>query len=369
MSWLGELYPDSAYDTHWRVPRYEYSDTLPVPSPPYPAPKGNLPAGTASSEFRRAARGTINVNLPFGTVLRPADRNTNREGCTSLFNIGTSASTFHHQGRDNTFGNLTAAGQEVSADFHFPLPGSARVSRPFGLSLSGDGTVGDEFGFTTDFRRYSSSILKTYYTHSGGATGSALVELRPPTGSRSAYVLVNGIDRTTESGSAFVARYGLLTLMHGFLSAGDPSAARSIAMRPRIEITSPTAVTELTDPPEITITWRTQWLRWDGSPYVNGFAYSVAPPESDVEYVLLYSRDNGRTWLNVIDDSVATPGEWPASSGLRVSDQNDPGDEAYVWTTPSGLLPEGSYLLRVEAYRVGASLHYSYHQEKVYVNR
>ena len=128
-------------------------------------------------------------------------------------------------------------------------------------------------------------------------------------------------------------------------------------------------MTELTDPPEITITWRTQWLRWDGSPYVNGFAYSVAPPESDVEYVLLYSRANGRMWLNVIDDSVAPPGEWPASSGLRVSDQNDPGDEAYVWTTPSGLLPEGSYLLRVEAYRVGASLHYSYHQEKVYVNR
>ena len=47
----------------------------------------------------------------------------------------------------------------------------------------------------------------------------------------------------------------------------------------------------------------------------------------------------------------------------------DGADEAFTWTVPAISFPEGSYLIRVEAYRTGARLHYSYHEEKVFLNR
>ena len=367
MPWLGELYPDGEYAASWRVPRWEYADNLPLPAP-LPAPRGNLPAGTAVGEYRRVSRSTIGVNLPFGTALRPAERRTAAEGSTSLFNIGAASTTvFHHQFQDGTFGNLTAAGAEVGTDFRFPLPRSTRVSRPFRLATDNAGGVGDEFAFTTEYPRHTAQLRTVYYTHPTGATSSALVQLSPPVGS-SAYVVVNGIDRTTESGSAFIGRYAMLTLVHGFLSAGDPALPQPIAMRPRVQITAPTATTELVDPATITITWNTAWRRWDGLPYTASYPVGFAPTESTVEYVLLYSLDNGATWRHMVDGSDATPGVLPAA-GLRQADANDPGDESFDWAVPAGSFPKGTYRIRVEAYRTGAQQHYSFHEEMVFIGR
>ena len=38
-------------------------------------------------------------------------------------------------------------------------------------------------------------------------------------------------------------------------------------------------------------------------------------------------------------------------------------------TRPRPTYPEGTYMLRVEAYRAAETLHYAQHQEKIYVNR
>ena len=44
------------------------------------------------------------------------------------------------------------------------------------------------------------------------------------------------------------------------------------------------------------------------------------------------------------------------------------GNETYVWNVASGF-PEGTYVLRVDCYRVGASVHYAYHQTRLFIQR
>ena len=73
-------------------------------------------------------------------------------------------------------------------------------------------------------------------------------------------------------------------------------------------------------------------------------------------------------WLHVDDDSPAKIGQRPAAARYLIQDSGV-GDEIYVWPTPSGGFPDGSYLIRVEAYRTGMSLHYSVHQTRIYIER
>ena len=70
----------------------------------------------------------------------------------------------------------------------------------------------------------------------------------------------------------------------------------------------------------------------------------------------------------MLDNSAATPGV-PPSSDLLLDDLNAGADEIHTWVTPKDIFPAGGYVIRVEAYRSGARLHYSYHQERVFINR
>jgi hypothetical protein len=58
----------------------------------------------------------------------------------------------------------------------------------------------------------------------------------------------------------------------------------------------------------------------------------------------------------------------PTSSSYRHADVGI-GNEIYTWPTPATSFPEGSYVIRVEAYRTGQTLHYSFHQAKIYIAR
>jgi hypothetical protein len=62
------------------------------------------------------------------------------------------------------------------------------------------------------------------------------------------------------------------------------------------------------------------------------------------------------------------PGTGP-DPARTLTDQVPGGDESFTWNTPALTYPEGSYLVRIEAYRASESLHYSQHVEKIYVNR
>ena len=45
------------------------------------------------------------------------------------------------------------------------------------------------------------------------------------------------------------------------------------------------------------------------------------------------------------------------------------GDESYVWATPADSFPPGVYRIPVETYQSGSRLHYSFHEERIYIDR
>ncbi|MCC6673164.1 MAG: hypothetical protein IT458_19010 [Planctomycetes bacterium] len=354
MTWLGELYPDWVYTGQWE-------------------PSGNLLAGTGSSAFFfRQAEGTAYINsgfLALGTTFASGIRRTQEEGSTTLFNIGTSASTFHHQYADGQTGTLTAVGTELATNYNFPVPTIANISRPFRLNTNASGGVGPEWAYTPySTNRYVGSIVRTYYNHATGAQGSSLVKLQNPAATAAAYILVNGLDKTVDTGSAFIARYALISLVHSFFEGGTATVTNRIKMPPRVQIESPTEITELINPSSIPVQWDIDWMRWDGLKYTGNTSGTFAETEAEVEYVLYYSRDLGQTWLHIQDGTQGTPGVKPANPGYVLGD-SAAGPETFNWDVSDSQFVEGSYLLRIEAYRTNQALHYSQHQVKIYINR
>ena len=82
----------------------------------------------------------------------------------------------------------------------------------------------------------------------------------------------------------------------------------------------------------------------------------------------MYSNDNGTTWRYVRDGAPAVPSEMPTDPAYILAD-NATGNETLAWSVPSEDFPEGSYLLRIDCYRQGASVHYSFHQTKIFIQR
>ncbi len=359
--WIGELFQDSTYAAQW-------------------ATWGNLRAETGNSagEYRMVRRGSITGNQqPQGTSLQDARSITAAEGCVSLFNIGTSGSTFHHQFRSGQSGSLVEDGFELSEKYNFPLPTTTLISRPFNIAIGYDGGLGDEFNYTDAYPRHSAQLVRRYYDHnSSGLVGSGIVRLQEPGANpRGAFIVVNGIDRTTESGSSFIARYSMLSLTHSYFGAGVPGGDNRIKQLPRVEIQTPTLITELENPSSVPVTWSIEWRRWDGEKYTESYGDGFSESESDLVYVLMYSRDNGESWLNMLDDEEAIPGTVPWITGTgpdpakTLQDLTPNDDETFTWNTPASSFPEGSYMIRVEAYRQTESLHYAQHMEKIFVNR
>jgi type II secretory pathway pseudopilin PulG len=354
--WLGELWQDGAYAGQW-------------------ATWGNLraAASTAALTYRMLNRGSMpSAQQPAGTTLVNLKARTGAEGSTSYFTIGSAASTYHHQFRDGETGTLTGDGPQLEANYNFPLPTTAAISRPFSLTTAADGGLPSEFTYTTDYPHFTAAKIVDFYNHVFGTTGSALVRHVDPSGTKAAHIVVNGIDRTVGSGSAFISRYALITLVHSFFASGLTGPGR-VKQLPRIQIVSPTIITELTDPVTVPIQWSVAWTRWDGLKYTSAYPNTFTELESDLVYVLLMSTDNGRTWTNMKTGEVSTPGTLPMLAGVpdaaRTWADAGTGNETWTWNTPKATYPEGSYLLRVDCFRKTENLHYASHQEKVYVNR
>lgn len=357
ITWLGELSPDSVYSSQWMAADGAGN------------PRGNLDPGTTAGHFYQATANSVysgSSRTAYGTSMLDSLQRTASEGCTSFFNVGSSASTFHHRSSTGN-GTLVTAGLQIGANYNFTMPVSAPISRPFAVATNTDGTVGDEYSLPPySTARYSASLFKTYYNHPTGATGSGLVKLSDPTGTSSAYVVVNGIDRTVESGSSFIAKFAVLSLVHSFFESGVTTNTNRIKQPPRVEITSPTDISELNNPASINVQYDVHWTRWDGLPYTSSGSYSES--EAELEYAVLYSRDGGISWLYADDDSPAKLGERPADPGLLHADAVS-GTETFSWSTPMASFPEGSYLVLVECFRIGSPIHFSYHKAKFFIAR
>ena len=276
--------------------------------------------------------------------------------------------TFHHQFASGQKGVLLGAGLELAQNYSFPLPQQTLISRPFKLDTNGAGGVGSEWNFTAEYPRFSAAIIKTYYRHQSGGEGSSLVGLTDPSGTKTAFVVVNGLDRTLESGSSFIAKYSMLSLLHSYFESGHPMVANHHELPPRLLIDAPSEISELKDPLSIDIKWSVKWKRWDGRKYSTSFSDNYSQAESGIDYVLMYSRDGGKSYRYLSDDQLATPGIRPQEPE-HIRDDVALGPEIWPWATPKASFAEGSYLLRIEAYREGESLHYSFHQTKIYIHR
>ena len=357
---LGELFPDEVYASEWKA-------------------TGNVRSGLSSGTTgcRLVRRDDItSAQLPAGTTLAATHARLAEEGSTSFFNIGTSSRTYHHEFRDGDSGSLVDGGVELGSNYGYTMPQRMPISRPFGLTLSGAGGVGDEFAFSDSYPRYQAAVVDRFYDHESGSLGSGLVRLQEPgVDPRGCYVVVNGLDRTIENGTSMIARWSILSLIHGFFQAGVPGRANRIRQLARVQIVSPTLTSELNDPSTITIEWNAEWLRWDGKPYTASYAGDFSESEADTIYVPLYSRDNGKTWLHLLDESPATPGVVPWEPGVgphpgrTLSDRTPGPRETLTWNVPRERFPKGAYLLRIEAHRKSENSHYSMHMEKIYVDR
>jgi type II secretory pathway pseudopilin PulG len=344
MSWLGELAPDSAWAT--------WSTT------------GNLPAGSGSGKFTRVTRSSIKARLPGGTELQDAQRRTAEAGSTTFFWSGSKTATFHHRYADGTSGTRAADGDAIANTYKLPLPPTIANSRPFDIAVNDTGMNPDHFlqnayGATTTLQKQAE-----FYQHDSKIPGSALLAMR--SGSDVSFVVVNGLSPTGESGVAFISRWSFLSLIQSFMEAGqyaqagapDPSRVREL---PRVAITWPNDDVDLQDPPDLNVQWASTWKRWDGLAYTPSYADTFVE-DTTIRYAPLYSRDNGKTWLFMKDDTAAEPGVRPASGYLQTA-------ASYKWSVPKAKFPKGNYLLRIDAYRDEVPLHYSFHQYRAFIKR
>jgi type II secretory pathway pseudopilin PulG len=344
MSWLGELAPDSAWAT-W-------------------AAKGNLPAGSGAGKFVRVTRGSLNTRFPAGTDLTNAERRTAEAGSTAFFWSGDVRKTFHHRYADNTSGTRAADGDDIADTYKLPLPPTIANSRPFNIDVDDTGMNPDHFLQTPYGTKSTLKNEAEFYTHDSGIPGSAMLSMRQ--GEDAAFVVVNGLSPTGESGVAFISRWSFLSLIQSFLDAGQyseggkPHASR-VRELPRVAITYPNDDVDLDDPASINVTWEATWRRWDGLPYTPSYAATFTE-DTTTRYALLYSRDNGRTWLFMKDDTSAEPGVRPAAGYLQTT-------TTYSWPVPKVKFPKANYVIRVDSYRDEVPLHYSFHQYRAFIKR
>lgn len=335
--WLGELFPDAQYET-WRA-------------------QGNLPVGRGG--FVRETAVEVSER-DFGFDRR---RRTDRYGASSFFNaVGSSRrGPFNHLFESRNTARATRDGELLASTFNLNTPPKMSAYRPF--------TVDAETNYPPEWKepeyartRLRSDVRRVLYDadRPRSAASSGLMEIRDEREGRSGFFVMNGLSPAGVSGTAFMGRYAAITLMQGFMTAGEGvDRPGRVPQLPRVEILKPAEDDELVDPQAIEVVWQATWRRWDGARYTPYY------PESFVEtlpvsYVVKYSVDGGHTWKHALDDSPATPGERPSPAYLL-------GGTQFTWDV-SGM-PAGDFLLRVEAYRQGIPLHYSYHVVRQNIRR
>lgn len=332
--WLGELFPDSQYGA-WRK-------------------DGNLPTGPSGFTRKECAKLT---GFDFDRRKR-----TDRYGASSFFNaVGDGTGPFNHLFQNKNVARATTDGQLLGTSFNLNTPASMSAYRPFELDAG--------INYPPEWKRpeYAKSRLhsrvrRVLYDadHPRSASSSSLMEVENSGEGHSAFFVMNGLSPAGVSGTAFMGRYAAITLMQGYMIAGEgPKRPSRVAQLPRVEIVAPSEDAELIDPSTIDVRWDTTWRRWDGARYTPYYPekFTESVP---VYYAVMYSFDGGRTWRYTGDDQIAHPGQRPLQTSLV-------GDTHVAWNVADK--PAGDFLLRVEAYRQGIPLHYAYHVVRQNIRR
>lgn len=332
--WLGELFPDDAAEDWIR--------------------DGNLPAG----KFTRVGLSEIAGN-PFGFARK---KRTDRFGASAFFNSVGERQTgpFTHLFQNKNVGGATADGRKLGASFNLNTPPSMSAYRPFVL----DGAQ----NYPPEWRepeyvkaRLQARLARVLYDANNprDAASSALVELHDPAKARSSYFAMNGLSPVGIAGTAFMARYASISLMQGFMAAGESRRVNRVPQLPRVSITSPSEDEELIDPSSINVKWDVTWRRWDGEPYTAYYKDDFVE-STPLTFAVKFSTDGGVHWKLARNGMEVPAGERPPLTELV-------GPGGLEWDVSE--MPPGDFLIRVEAYRASIPLHYSYHQVRQNIRR
>jgi type II secretory pathway pseudopilin PulG len=370
ISWLGELYPDSQYmnGSKWSV-------------------NGNLNSGSGAGTFVRDTRGDLPTAsggkyATAGTTLLNTIRRTSMNGSTAFLWSGKKSATFLHKYADGSNGTLQAAGKDVRDNYQFPLPDDIPNARPF--VLDGDVTtlygVGTKAALPDDFLENGypaatkTGVLRQFYKHSSGSEGSTLLWWKDGTTNEPAFAVINGLSPQGQSGTALIAKWAFLSVVESYLSGGlysdaatTPNDLYHVRQLPRVAVTKPDDKTNLNNPSSIPIAWSLAWKRWDGLKYTTAYPgpNNYTGETMTIKYALLYSTDNGKSWMYLKDDSPAKLGVKPSASYEMTATSLSP-----AWdVSDTKKFPEGTYMIRVEAYREGFPQHYAFHQYRFFLRR
>jgi prepilin-type N-terminal cleavage/methylation domain-containing protein len=381
INWLGELWPDSMYPS---TVANGWVNT------------GNLPTGTASNTFIRMLRANITTTpnttkypLPSGTTFLNTTRRPQEEGSTTLFWSGSTNSTFHHQYYDacgtTPCGTVQAAGTEISTAYSYPLASPVPLNRPFNTNVNDAGMNPDHFLQAVYGPANTATQQAAFYNVTGAPAGanqgSSLLSLRNGTTNELAFIVVNGISMTGQSGTAFISRWSLLTLIQSFLQGGlfnvaTPASTNPdvnhVQQLPRIEITEPNDSISMPSPTtSVHIEWAPSWHKWDNNPYTTGYAadYTEDASGSPIIFQVIYSDDDGLNWKYMQDDTAAVAGVRSTDTAHWINGAPNalPLNATYTYDWNTGGFAQGNYMIRVEAYRSDFPLHYSFHQYRVFV--
>ena len=334
---------------------------------------GNLPTGNAGASVEKKwyFRDNYNdANLEMGTynaaVLGYAPRKQpGHYGSPAFFDgnmTGSGNQNFNHNSSASNVATITAAGNEISQDFNFILPSplnatSSAQHRPFSLNSTAFTT--DEWSQSSySLQRSTLSFAETYYDSDASSTTSALIRIAQA--GQYGYFQPTGVATQGTFGTSQIGKLALVNVLRGFLAMGAPAvAAGNIPQVPLVSISTPAVTDEFNSPTSINIVWSSTWTRWDGQKYTS--AYGATYAGSALTYNVKFTPDGGSHWYFINTTQTAVPGNLDTTKAVS---------PPLVWNVSNpAAFPQGNYDIRVEAYRSGRGLHFSYHQRRVYIRR
>jgi hypothetical protein len=369
MHWLGELYPDRRY-----IVAGANNDWKEVGNLPPPDPTAGEPANRAD-RYRRIRRDNLPTNNAAnpthtpGTTFRFTSRRTHEQGVPTFFWLNAANQTVDVTSVGGGLAGVRTGATEIQTTWNFPLDPQIDASRPFETARAAPAS--DGLGQNVYSARINIGEMREFYSNNqqAGWHSSLLLSAQDSAnGSRTMYIVENGLSPSGVAGTDFIARWAFLSLIQGFFEAGlfnggnDPA----VTQLPRTRITSPNPNTNLTNPSNITVTWAVEYRRWDGRPYANAYPGGFTE-NAPLSYYVTYSDDNGQTWKYIQDNSTAVPGVRLDPTDPRYASCRITGATTTTWNVSS--LPAGAYIIKVEAYRDAFPLHYSYHQYQAFIVR
>jgi prepilin-type N-terminal cleavage/methylation domain-containing protein len=374
LPWIGELYPDSQYAANW-------------------SQFGNLPTAGASADsqhfFRDQPSSTYGYSVNHTTFtfgVPTAVKMPANNGCSSFLNAEAGAAGsgtwFMHDA--GTFNNnpITPLGVTQTSALNYPVPTSLTATRPFHLDDSATGPAPEwsnvvykgQRGVSTFLNTVASPLGVTYQSTDGGSPAadeftSGYVKVTTPTAGspNAAYFVISGLATQTGFGTAELGEFALTSMIYEYLQAGDPTnnPTSRVTQLPLTTILSPATTAQLTNPASINVIWTSTWTRWDGQAYAATYAAGFSESITST-YNLKYSKDNGKTWYFLQDNSAATAGVLDNSAAHAIPNTTT----SYSWNVSNTAnFPLGDYVLMVEQYRDNFPQHYAYHSRALHITR